>query len=371
MNLSIVYKLFFHNLNPRLFVKLSLKLFYKSSLGNQANKGIGLLELLSGVLIAGIIIQLAYFGFSVNRQLYLSDATRNDINQDMSSVFDILGPTIIQAGQGIGDDPKFPVISIDKNPTGSTNSQITIKQLKITTKLPLCGTVTAGAPTSITILDTTQTAIAGCDIIDNDGDNYPDNLAQWKNHRNGGTVQVFIYDGTNEPEPLNYSGEKIYDGSTPRVEITTAPTANQVASASITVSGNLLRDYVAGGATQLLIVETRSYRLNNNIFQSSLNGGAWIDLINNIGQFTAVATIQQGDSLFDCTILPPIASANCTPGITISIPSSYNWSQIQSINVAIKPIISQTKTGLSQYRIDEINDLTQNQVFYPRNLINF
>ena len=48
-------------------------LFFRTKISQNLSKGISLVELLLAMLVAGIIIQLAYFGFSWNRQLYLND----------------------------------------------------------------------------------------------------------------------------------------------------------------------------------------------------------------------------------------------------------------------------------------------------------
>ncbi len=97
---STVYKLFLPVSAPRF--------------AHKVNRGVSLVELIVGVIVGGILIQLAYFAFSVNRQLYLKDAAKNDTNQSLRTVFEVVGPTITQAGEGVGTDPKFPVlISLD------------------------------------------------------------------------------------------------------------------------------------------------------------------------------------------------------------------------------------------------------------------
>lgn len=341
---------------------------------NNRNKGVTILELLVGIMVGSIIIQLAFFGFDVNRRMYLSDAVKNDIYQNLRTVFDIVGPTITQAGQGIGNDPRFPVISIEPYPIGSTNSQITIRQLKLTTKLPVCQTVTAGSQTQIYVIDTStdpdNPVPAGCDPVSTSSTNhYPANLGQWKVHRsaNGGRVRAYIYNGNGTGEFLNYTGEKIFDAS--GVEITTDPTENQVASAAITVSGNLTNEYQAGSATQLLILEERSYRLNSNNTLEAIVDGNETNLVNNVDQFRVTATVRQGNTSSECTRLvgPGAASVSCSPGLA----SDYQWSQITGLRVDVKPKIPANEAGLSKKTIDDINDLSQTQSFYPRNLINF
>ncbi|QHU99303.1 type II secretion system protein [Synechocystis sp. CACIAM 05] len=360
MKPSIVYKLFFLVSAPKFKQK--------------NNRGVSLIELIVGVIIGGILIQLAYFAFSVNREMYLKDAAKNNTNQNLKTVFEIVGPTITQAGEGIGTDPNFPVISIQPFPTGSTNSEIVVRQLKIATRLRVCEDVTAGVQTEITVLrstdDSTKTPEippAGCAPVDGNGDNYPDDLAQWKSYResNGGNLRVYIYNGNGQGEFLNYASEAIYDAGGSAIAGT--PTSGQVASAAIGVTGNLTNNYTAGGSTQLLILEERGYRLNGTTLQATIDGVS-IDVIDNVGQFTVTATVIQNNTPSDCTrLLPQTSTFTCAPALT----TTYNWSQINGINVTSRPSIGENTPGLSASNVSQINGKSQTQIFYPRNLINF
>ncbi|MBD2653243.1 prepilin-type N-terminal cleavage/methylation domain-containing protein [Synechocystis sp. FACHB-383] len=354
MKLSTVYKLF-------LLASASAPNFARKN-----NRGVTLIELIVGMVIAGILIQLAYFAFSVNREMYLKDAAKNDTNQNLRTVFEIVGPAITQAGEGVGVDSSFPVISIE--PLSSTNSKLTVRQLKVSTKLRICQDLVAGAQTSITVLTSNPSAPAGCVPVDGNGDNYPDDWLEWKSYRqsNGGTLRVYIYDGSGRLELLSYTGEKIYDAG--GTAISGAPTLNQVASASIDVTGTLANSYTAGGATRLIIVEERTYQLNGNTLQTSIDGGTAVNLINNVGQFTVRAAVRQGSTVSQCTrLLPQTNSLTCSP----TLAETYNWSQIDGIEVTSKPNLAGNTAGLSTTNIDNINSRTQTQTFYPRNLINF
>lgn len=362
MKLSTVYKLFSPVSVPRF--------------DHKTNRGVTLIELIAGVVVGGILIQLAYFAFSVNRELYLKDSVKNDSNQNLKTVFEVVGPTVTQAGEGIGTDPNFPVISIQPFPTGSDNSEIIVRQLKVATKLRVCEKVTAGVQTEISVLRSTDDSTkdpedppVGCAPVDSNGDNYPDDWNEWKSYRqsNGGNLRIYIYDGNGQGEWLNYASEAIYDAG--GTEIASAPTLGQVDSASLGVTGTLENDYAAGGSTQLLILEERGYRLNENTLQTIIDGTA-IDLINDVGQFEVTALVRQDGTPSRCTTLLPEEdppSFTCTP----TLAGTYNWSQLDGIEITSKPDIGNNTPGLSTAGINDINDKTQTQTFYPRNLINF
>ena len=90
-------------------------LIFRSKTSQNLAKGITLVELLLTMLVAGIIIQLAYLGFSWNRQLYLNDQARNEASQNLATAFSIVGSDIKQAGAGL--DASFPAVLIRPYPT--------------------------------------------------------------------------------------------------------------------------------------------------------------------------------------------------------------------------------------------------------------
>jgi len=340
-----------------------------------------LLELIAGVIIGGILIQLAYFGFSLNRQMYLNDAKRNEVDQTLKSAFDLIGPSIIQAGQGVGSNPQFPVIAITA-PDADGNNTITLTQFSSTVQLPICGQIDAGSPTDITVVDTHPPdvvtnppdppgIIPGCDLVDGDADGYPDNVAIWRNLRlsNKGALTINLHNNANgDLTQLQYTGEKFYDSA--GAEITGTPTVGQVARATLTVSGTVTANYTAGSAAQLLLVERRTYRRNGDVLETRLNNsGAWSGLVNGIGRFRATATVKQGAVNSICSALPAtIGAAACSPALT----KTYEWSQIYSIEISLKArALPNNEPGLTKGAIDAINSLEETQSFYPRNLLNF
>lgn len=349
-------------------------LCYRAASQKECSSGLTLLELIAGVLIGGLLIQLAYFGFSLNRQVYLNDAKRNEVDQTLKSVFDLVGPSIIQAGEGVGSNPQFPVFTIT-TPDANGDNTITITQLSSTVKLPICGTVNAGSVTTVSVLDTTATPpIASCDLADGNADGYPDNVAIWRNLRlsNKGTLTINLYDGAGDLKELQYTGEKFYDSA--GAEITGTPTAGQVARVTLTVSGPVLTappaPYAAGGAAQFFLLERRTYRRNGDFLETRLNNtGAWSALVNGLGRFRVTATVRQEGANSTCSALPAaVGAAACAPALT----KVYEWSQIYSIEVSVKAkALANNEPGLSKGVIDSINSLEETQSFYPRNLLNF
>jgi type II secretory pathway pseudopilin PulG len=369
-------------------------LIFRTKISKNVSKGISLVELLLAMLVAGIIIQLAYLGFSWNRQLYLNDQAKNEANQNLITAFSIVGSDIKQAGAGL--DAGFPAVLISPYPTNAGtpnlnsptfptfNSEITLRRLIPGTQPSrICPnnattppTTISGSPTEIFVLNSLKQLIpppigvspapeAGCD---NDTA-----VTELRNYRlqNGGTVRIFIYPSTNgSGEFLNYTGENFY------------PNASSTTSTSLIVNGTLTGTYNISSA-KIMLIEERKYRLgcsDSNISDAScptdklqnlqliVNNGNPVNLVNKIGNFAVTATIQQDitsttTAQFLCWLIPQSGNPTCsnnpppTSPATASV-TDYVWSQLYSINVTLKP------QGVS-------NNLQQTQNFLPRNVLNY
>jgi Tfp pilus assembly protein PilW len=399
-------------------------LILRRKISQNLSKGITLVELLLAMLVAGIIIQLAYFGFSWNRQLYLNDQARNDASQNLATVFSIVGSDIKQAGAGL--DAGFPAVLITPYPTNPSgtpnlnsptfptfNSAITLRRLDLGTQPKICKnnaatppTTISGSPTEIFVVNSSSTSsgIAGCPVSDRttDTDVWDDEITALRNYRlqNGGTVRIFIYpsnDGANTGEFLNYTGEKFYDSTGTLINNLTSTTPFN--SASLTVNGTLTKTYnIESSSTKLLVIEERKYQLgcsDSNIADAScpadklqnlqliVNNGNAVNLVNKIGNFAVTATIQQDitsttTAQFLCWSITQAGVTTCSNNpppsspATTALPNSYAWSQLYSINVTLKPQpVSSTDPLFYTNTRDTLNNLQQTQKFLPRNVLNY
>jgi len=384
-------------------------LIFRTKISKNVSKGISLVELLLAMLVAGIIIQLAYLGFSWNRQLYLNDQAKNEANQNLITAFSIVGSDIKQAGAGL--DAGFPAVLISPYPTNAGtpnlnsptfptfNSEITLRRLIPGTQPSrICPnnattppTTISGSPTEIFVLNSLKQLIpppigvspapeAGCD---NDTA-----VTELRNYRlqNGGTVRIFIYPSTNgSGEFLNYTGENFY------------PNASSTTSTSLIVNGTLTGTYNISSA-KIMLIEERKYRLgcsDSSIadtvcpadklqnLQLIINNENPVNLVNKIGNFAVTATIQQDidattTSQFLCWIIPQTGNPTCsnnpppTSPATTPLPKAYAWSQLYSVNVTLKgQRIPRDAPGISIETQKKLNKLQQTQNFLPRNILNY
>jgi type IV pilus assembly protein PilW len=346
-------------------------------------KGITLVELFLTMLVAGIIIQLAYLGFSWNRQLYLNDQARNEASQNLATAFSIIGSDIKQAGAGL--DASFPAVLIrpyPTNPTGTPNlnspdfnSEITLRRLISGTQPRTCknnatpaATTISGSPTEIFVLNSAPPLVAGCNN-DTAGIAVVTALKTYR-LQNGGTVRIFIYPSTTGTgEFLNYTGENFDTNYT-----------------SLIVNGTLTGTYNIDSA-KIMLIEERKYRLgcsDSSIADAScptnklqnlqliVNDGNPVNLVNNLGTFAVTATIQQDvtnttTAQFICWLINQTGNPSCNSSVT-----GYVWSDLYSINVTLRPQFdSDSGSILSTGTQDTINSLQQTQNFLPRNVLNY
>lgn len=323
-------------------------------------KGVTLGELLIGSLVSSVIISLGFMGFSWSRQIYLQDQQSNDINQTLRSVFEVVGSDIRQAGEGFAEDPNFPSLVISEN---SGNSEIAIRRSLLTGSLPVCRQVVSGTSDAVVVVDETG-SIAGCDVIDDDNNGWPDNLESWREYRvsNGATIRAFIYDGTGNGEFFDYNGEETFatDGSS------VMPSPDVVASASITThSHTWANTYEANGSSRIYLIEERRYRLRNNNLELVIDDdeSQTSSIVGNLESFEIITHIQQDLSTdssqrYTCTIIPPEDSTSCDA----TLPNPYVWSQIRFIEIKPKVLISNPLSAV---------ETEQSQKVFPRNILNY
>ncbi len=300
-------------------------------------------------------------GFSLCRQMYLQDQQTNDVNQTLRSVFEIVGADIRQAGEGFAEDPNFPSVIVTEN---DGNSEIHIRRSLLTGSLPVCRKVVSGTSEDVVVVDDTG-SVAGCDVIDDDNNGWPDNLDTWRDYRisNGTIIRAFIYDGIGNGEFFDYRGEETFatDGST------VTPSSDVVASASITMGNHSWKNtYEANGSSRIYLIEERRYRLRNNNLELIIDGNETqiSRIVGNLERFQIITHIQQDLSInssqrYTCTVIPPQDSSDCN----VTLPNAYVWSQIRFIEIKPKVLISNPSFFAVQTE--------QSETVFPRNILNY
>jgi prepilin-type N-terminal cleavage/methylation domain-containing protein len=128
---------------------------------NETSKGFTLIELIVGLSIMLIIGGLAMDALIQASISFNKDKKSIDSSQSMSAILEIIGSDIKQSGENI-NDASFPVIKIEKIPSGDPDdmpgsSKITIRRA-LTTPLTLCeGITSTSTNTTLTVTDDSLT----------------------------------------------------------------------------------------------------------------------------------------------------------------------------------------------------------------------
>jgi hypothetical protein len=351
-------------------------------------RGLSLVELAVGAVIALFVIGLVFSGAIANRKLFLEDQTRNNVNQNLRSGLDIIGNDVQQIGEGLGTVTNFPAVQVTDNGPG-TSSEMVIRRRSLN-PLPLCANLTSGTNAPV-VVGVPGSTLPGCNPSpDANGNIWPDqDVETWRNHRleNGGQVRVFIFDGLDNGEAFDYNLEQrlpnIATGSF-QLQRTTNTWA---------------RSYTAGRAAAYLI-EERRYRLcpaaqirqpnctaqvgQDNILHVIVNGDLNnpVQLINGIDQFN----IQINHRNPRAVPLPPATNSVdfCWQGTTVRVtpvptpPIACNtgtqtWDQITSVSVTMRGL-NDVPSDLIRLDADATraeNKRLLSKEFFPRNVLSF
>ncbi|MBF2058019.1 MAG: prepilin-type N-terminal cleavage/methylation domain-containing protein [Cyanobacterium sp. T60_A2020_053] len=364
------------------FKRYLLALFPPKITNSESQQGITMIEMIASMLISSLVVAFAFNGFAYYRQSFLRDQSRNRVNQSFGGVSTLIGPDILQIGEGLTDDPRFPAVEVRQTPIPGTDpvensSEILIRKAVITDSLPLCADITAGTSTNVLIFDDTGGGEPGCDLIDNDGDGVPDLLANWSRNRQtrGGTVRAYIYDGASDWEFFDYTGEITQDGSG---NVITPSGSNPAELALLTTNSHTwANNYSASGSSKIYIIEERLYRLSRSAGEESgtlqlivdRNTANPLDLASNIENFEIlinVAEDAQATTTFNCTVIPPTVQAHCPDYTNFA---DYSWAQIQDIQVTTT--LNLDDEDLPQNVEFREEDLRLTEKFFPRNVFSF
>ncbi|KJH72235.1 hypothetical protein UH38_07270 [Aliterella atlantica CENA595] len=367
-----------------------MKQFTQSS-----NKGFTLLELLVTLVVASVITGLALKLIVDQRQLFLNDQSRTQVNQNLRASLDLVGADIKQAGERLTTST-LPVVRVINGSATDPNvpDELVLQRLVIAESLPVCKTVTTGTTTSE--IEVSQKGGAGlCNAsFSSPTATLPITLNQWKDSRcakdgtsacaraidvNRATVSnrcVEEKDGTDKEcvwayiyDPDTNRGEFfLYGFESPKDTPDTPTNAYRVHR----VDGEAWKNTYPYGVLSstnptnptLYILEQRRYRLKDNVLELILNEQipppskstsdflvdnqtSPIRLVNQLSNFQVKALMQSGNT--------PLTRED------FNNTAIDDWKQLKAIKIdvtAINPAPNSTK----------VPNLTVSAQFFPRNV---
>jgi hypothetical protein len=194
-----------------------------------SDKGFTVLEMMVGIAMTLTVSSLALAALSNAEIGFSKDKGRIEGGQKLSSVIDIVGRDIVQAGEQI-NDPRFPVIRV--TPDGARGSRIIVyrgleEALSICSSAPATNALTAGTATTTLSLTSINPDVrtenpsctpvptfvpvtpATTPITYTTTRTYPLNVQAWRTRRlaAGGQIPFFLHDTQGNIQLVNLTGE--------------------------------------------------------------------------------------------------------------------------------------------------------------------
>ena len=386
------------------------------SKGSNSNKGFTLIELIVGLMIMLIVGGLAMNAFIQESITFNKDKKSIDSSQSMSAILEIIGNDIKQSGENI-NDAKFPVIKIEKIPSGDPDymggsSKITIRRA-LTTPLTLCDTITGTfTGTTLTVTDDSSTepnCKLGTEVTTTTpAVTRPTLVKEWRNKRcqlddvNGnyttpdtsdfclptkaspdleqvlaamsdrsGNMRTFQYINDTDSEAITFGSPSV-TGKRYKINISG-------------LSADSTNTYAVGNP--LYIIEERVYRLDKNgNFTLQRDGGTSDVLMKKIKKFNVSARVYGDKATREPDVIDPAATpvkaTNVLPKTRrcdVSIPNyicEFNtattgvddWKTLQGIKVDLQANYDSTGQSATPSPIDT-DKLSASAEFFPRNVL--
>jgi type IV pilus assembly protein PilW len=285
-------------------------------------------EVLVTLALGGLVAAAALSITFSSRDLYANDRARIDLNQNLRSGLDLLGIDLRQAGERLPLD--FPAIEIVDG-GGTDPDTLIVRRNLLDAVLPVCEQIDAGASVGeIRVADGGAAPPAGCTpVADDDGDGWPDNIGEWRAHREarGGTVAVYLFN------PVTGAGEFVrYDGDGSTSDFLSAD-----------ADSGWQHDYLATQQCRAYMLEEHTYRLDAGLLQYLLDGDAAnpFNLVHDMTDFQVRAVLTDG------TLRDSFSAAD-------------DWSDLATVEI--------TLTGRTTDRSSP-DTKTVTTRFFPRNIL--
>lgn len=316
-----------------------------------ASGGFSLVELLVSSIIATSVLGLASSIVFSNRNLYLKDASRTQVNQNIRGTLDIIGSDIRQAGERLPDD--FPAVVVDNGTLADPNSPDTLFVYRSLSDvvLSICADISSSNsnPVSIAVVPSIPTTSAEC---------LPDPLkdaqiTEWDTFlsENPNIVNAYIYDQTNTVGEF-FLLDSIDAGN------------YQIIRAG--GSGNWTRNYSAGNDVRVYLLEERQFFLSNLDPDPAncLNPGEFLTLVINNDCANQRFGLSGDMEDFQVQVCQQ-TTALCNPSLSFadSAAEVTGWSDISSVDVSVTSSIDFAAGRATQRTVDSR--------FFPRNVLSF
>jgi type II secretory pathway pseudopilin PulG len=366
-------------------------------------QGTTIVELLVGMTITTIVAGLAMQALVKTQSSFSEDQKRVETGQKMSSVLEIVGREIKQAGELIIES-NFPIIQVKSLNAGAGKGASIIIYRALSEPVSMCQDYAAGTPITSFLFATDKNApTTGVDnnltkpyctvdpgVSPNQAiqgtDTFPaKQQIGWVNQRNiaisqkafgaiyyvtGRTIQPFVY--TSESAPAYTTGGSLnlrvgIDSFTPSQKVNTGDSAYLVEKKEYVVCGTDLKVRTNS------IVESNTSAVNPACAAPNVSTDPTATLetvATNIEKMDISMTTREVATIAAPTPSPEVKSVNATfPIVDTTTPSnSRGWQNIQAININIRSI-DPLNRNFALLSPSEQARISTEGTFYPRNVL--
>jgi hypothetical protein len=337
-----------------------------------SGKGFTLLEMMVGISMTLTVSALALAALTNAQQGFSKDKNSIEGGQKLSSVLDIIGRDVVQAGEQV-NEYKFPVVQVVPD-TGKGSRLIVYRALEEV--LPLCSEVAASATSVDKVTVSLKDGLSSCK--GETGSTYSANVKSWSDRRVSslnpnrvtagapatGKLTGVIHDGQGKVQLFTHLGEEQSDSyKTQRLTTTAFNNGTTVFPIGSTVYTVEKREYLICG-TELKV------RVNNKHEGTCVDTGALASSL--ASPFQTIATnIKKMDisvGIRDAQVATP---TNSNPPDIVSELSenasfpdaTHFWHDLQGVTIKITADNPDFGTGSSKTNIEASGR------FYPRNIL--
>jgi type II secretory pathway pseudopilin PulG len=325
-----------------------------------SDKGFTILEMVVGIAMTLTVSALALAALSNAESGFSRDKNKIEGGQKLSSVLDIVGRDIIQAGEQI-NEPRFPVIKVEAD--GNRGSKIVVYRA-VEEALSTCNNLptTTRATVITVVMDTdnftSNTSCNAATVTPPTATSYPihpSNVTTWnnKNPTTANPIKFYLHNGSGYIQSINLTG------------ITAPNTQNTLKKVDLTV------DFTPGGTTgfpikstaylvektQYLICDNSLIARVNNDDETNTQGSSCLKT----GDRTVASNITRMDvklstaseELTNPTLFPRDAS-------TSPVVTALNWRDLRGVTVTFTATNPDTNSS---------TPIVASGRFYPRNIL--
>jgi type II secretory pathway pseudopilin PulG len=349
--------------------------------------GFTLVELMISMSITTTVVLVAIQALNNTQKEFTNDTKNLELSQKTSSILDIIGRDIRQAGEQI-EEPKFPVVKVFANPVDSAKGSSLVLYRAVSTPLSFCNTTNVALGSSVSswsmssndvsFNNTHATCRADAVVSPN---TYPVVLEDWKKKRISTSDFAAIYNNNGEVFPFKYTGEsesapgsKIYNLSTAAFGLTPFELKPEMPAYLLEK-----REYLVCGTD--LVVRTNS----NSEGQCNTSDPSFQTIASNIERMEIQISLRSLDAdgnenqpsvVVETLPIPAPTTPKATtfPDLSDVDPTKHLfWKDIHFVNVKIKSKDPQERNLALPIYANSLNSITSSlsaeASFYPRNVM--